>query len=501
MELAFARAVHLYTAALGVTSPAPTFDDSPPSRSFFHRAVAAMLFDPKLLALVPHARLGTVSSLTDLPGYALFLANAAYPLLYNVQIESEAEYLDAMRNFPLWRVAPCTTNARQTLDALIDRCAGILATTPPSTGTADAGCSAGDATQSACIIDLTHLSRFERREGYADLGVRIFLDADVDGRARVVACDVPAEERGTGGCSGGLVRRTDDLAIRRCTTALMTSATIEVHLAQIHLAMSDAICTLIHTHLPTRHAARRLLLPLTNRAFFANETAVPFLLGPNGVCAWTNFTQRGVLGLVAHATSKLDPAWLLFGHAGERGSAARHFALWRECVRAHVRAFLALHPAIERDFASTSFVRAFASLFPRLCNPTLEDACTLALLVPVAHELFANPWVATLFTNPFTASFVWREGHRKGASLSCNKGGASLAEHMPTLAEQFRVNSTASSTMREATRVDSPAWIDRCCVTKRERAAYAEFVRSVAALDIPPDAVLFPCNVSSSVSY
>ena len=493
MTLAFARAVHLYNAALAAIQPAPTFDDSPPSRSFFHRAVAAMLFDPKLIALVPHARLGTVSSIADLPVYALGLANAAYPLLYYAQIESEAAYLDAMRNFPLWRVNPCTTNARQTLDALVDRCLGILAT---STGPADAS-SAGDTPQAACI-DLTHLSRFERREGYADLGVRIFLDADIDGRARVVACDVPDDDCSSCGCSGGLVRRTDDLAIRRCTTALLTSATIEVHAAQIHLAMSDAICTLIHTHLPTRHAARRLLLPLTTRAFFANEAAVPFLLGPNGLCAWTNFTQRGVLGLVAHATSKLDPAWLLLGHEGERGSAAKHFALWRGCIRAHVRAFLALHPAIERDFASTSFVRAFASLFPRLRDPTLEDACTLALLVPVAHELFSNPWTSALVTNPFAASLVWREGQPEGAS--CNKG-ASLAEHMPTLAEQLRVNSTASSTMREATRVDSPEWIDRCCVTKRERAAYAAFVRSVGALDIPPDAVLFPCNVSSSVSY
>ena len=260
--------------------------------------------------------------------------------------------------------------------------------------------------------------------------------------------------------------------------------------------MSDAMCTIIRIHLPTNHAVRRLLLPLTNRAFFAQEAAVIALLGTSGLCVWTNLTQRGVLGLAAHATSKLDPSWLLFGHVGESGSAARHLGLWRKCIRAHVSAFLALHPAIERDLASAAFVRAFASSYPllhrtRRADPTLEEICTMALLVPVAHELFSNPWVATLVTNPFTASFVWREG----------RATTPLADHMPTLAEQIRVNSTVTSTMREATRVDSPEWIDRCCVTKRERAAYAEFVRSVAALDIPPDAVLFPCNVSSSVSY
>jgi hypothetical protein len=34
-----------------------------------------------------------------------------------------------------------------------------------------------------------------------------------------------------------------------------------------------------------------------------------------------------------------------------------------------------------------------------------------------------------------------------------------------------------------------------------ERRVYAEFQRSVAALGIPPDAVLHPTNISSSVSY
>jgi hypothetical protein len=499
--LAFARAVHLYTAALAVASPAPTVfkneadeadeaveADAAPSRSFLHRAVSAMLFDPKLLALVPHARLGTVSSLEHLPVYALGLANAVYPLLYNTPIESEAEYLDAMRNFPLWRVAPCATTPRQTLDALIDKCFGVLAhaekADPLSRTLGESGY--------AARLDLTHISRFERREGYADLGVRIFLDSS----ARVVACDIPTSD-------GGLVRRTDDLAFRRCITALITSATIEVHAAQVHFALSDEICTLAHTHLPRGHAVRRLLLPLTNNAFFANETGVPFLLGTNGFCAWTNFTHRGVLGLAAHAKSKLDPEWLLFGHDGECGSAARHLELWRTCVRAHVAAFLALHPAIERDAATAAFLGAFACSFPLLlrarrragrAGPTLEDICTMALLVPVVHELLSNPWTSTLYMNPFAASFVWRE------NTDC-RATTQLKAHLPTLAEQIRVNGAALSTMREATRLDSAHWIDRCCVTKKERAAYSAFLRAVAALDIPPDAVLCPCNVSSSVSY
>ena len=118
----------------------------------------------------------------------------------------------------------------------------------------------------------------------------------------------------------------------------------------------------------------------------------------------------------------------------------------------------------------------------------------MALLVPVVHELFSNPWISTLYMNPFAASFVWRE------KSDC-RATTRLAEYLPTLAEQIRVNGVALSTMREATRLDSPHWIDRCCVTKKERAAYSAFLRAVAALDIPPDAVLCPCNISSSVSY
>jgi hypothetical protein len=461
MALAFARVVHLYTAALAVLQPAFAFDDTPPSRSIFRRAVSALVFDPALLALVPHAALGTVSSIADLPLYALLLASAAYPLLYARDLTSEAAYLELMRPFALWRVQPCATTPLQTLEALIGRCFGVLATTNGTfTG-----------------IDLTHLSRIERRAGYADLGVRIHLSPS-DGR--VVACELP----------GGVHAAPDDeLAVRQCTSALLTSTMIEHHLAQIHLALSDRTCTHLLS-VPKSHPVRRLLLPLANHAFFANETGVPFLLGPRGFCVWTNFTQSGVLDLAAHATRTLDPAWLLLGHAGECGEVAVQMHAWRACVRAHVRAFLHLHPAIERDRHAVAFARSFVS--PSLPTPTVEDACTMALLVPVAHEIFSNPWSSTFVTNPFTAaSFVWRDA----------PSTAPLLSHLPTLAEQIFVNATRHSTMREATRLDSPVWIDRCCATVEERAAYADFARSIAALNIPPDAVLNPANISSSVSY
>jgi hypothetical protein len=459
-DLAFARAVHLYSAALLVLQPTFAFDDTPPSRSIFRRAVSALVLDPALLALVPHAALGTVSSLADLPLYAFQLADAAYPLLYDRDLMSEAAYLKLMRPFALWRVQPCATTPLQTLEVQIDRCFGGLATTNGTfTG-----------------IDLTHLSRFERRAGYADLGVRIHLRPS-DGR--IVACELP---------DGVRAAPSDDRAVRRCTTALLTSVTIEAHFAQSHFALSDRICTHLLS-VPKTHPVRRLLVPLTNHAFFVSETGVPFLLGPRGFCAWTNFTQRGVLDLVAHATRALDAAWLLLGHAGECGAVAGHMHAWRACVRVHVRAFLALHPAIERDRHAAAFARTFAS--PSLPVPTIEDACTMSLLVPVVHELLSNPWSSAFVTNPFAASYVWRDA----------PSASPLAAHLPTLAEQIRVNSTKFSTMREGTRLDSPEWIDRCCATVEERAVYADFVRSVAALDIPPDAVLHPSNISSSVSF
>ncbi len=101
-------------------------------------------------------------------------------------------------------------------------------------------------------------------------------------------------------------------------------------------------------------------------------------------------------------------------------------------------------------------------------------------------------WSATYVTNPFTPSLIWRDA---------SSGREPLASHLPTLAEQLRVNAASFSTMREAVRIDSPEWVERCCVTADERASYAAFQRSVAALDIPSDAVLHPTNISSSVSY
>jgi hypothetical protein len=468
-SLALARAVHLYTAAIGVLlPPSSPFDDDPPSRSFCRRAVSALFFDPALLALVPHSALGTVSSLAHLPVYAAVLPNMVYPLLYATDLTSEAAYLELMHPFVLWRVAPCATTPLQTLETLIDRCFGVLATTSDAfTG-----------------IDLTHLSRFERRVGYADLGVRIHL-----AEGRVAAVDVPDAASSLGSRRAAL---DDDRAIRRCTSALLTSATVEMHLASIHLALSDRICTLLRA-VPKSHAVRRLLLPLTNSPFLTNELAVSFLIGPRGVCDWTNFTQRGVLDIAAHATANLDPSWLLLGHAGECGSVAAHMQAWRASVRAHVRAFLHLHPSIDHDTHAASFVAAFARAFPRLQkrHTTLEDACTMALLVPVSHEPFSNPLLAVIISNPFGASFIWRDAPT----------AAPLASHLPTLAAQLRVNAVFAVTMLETARIDNPAWVELCCVTADERAAYAAFQRSVAALDIPSDAVLHPTNISSSVSY
>jgi hypothetical protein len=40
-----------------------------------------------------------------------------------------------------------------------------------------------------------------------------------------------------------------------------------------------------------------------------------------------------------------------------------------------------------------------------------------------------------------------------------------------------------------------------CCVNEEEKRIYKRFLKSIAELDIPKDAVLHPTNISSSVAY
>ncbi len=173
----------------------------------------------------------------------------------------------------------------------------------------------------------------------------------------------------------------------------------------------------------------------------------------------------------------------------------KHCIIWYKCIQRFVGQFLSIQnrESLECDDFLHLLKATYHGIVDESKSKTtnLRDICTMMIYAcSIQHELYSNPRLAKLTTNPYCVSSTWKQND-----------STALNDKINNLGEQLEVNFIASVTVNEGIRLDDERWVDMCCVSHAEKRIYKAFHNSIAKLDIPEDAILHPKNISSSVRY
>jgi hypothetical protein len=254
---------------------------------------------------------------------------------------------------------------------------------------------------------------------------------------------------------------------------------------------------LLASSLPPAHPMYRLLMPITHSPYWTNEGGTISLFGQTGFCQWFNFTRKGIVQYHAYAKRTLNIRDSVIPNCQIRGRSTvhKHCLIWYKCIRRFVRQFLSIQTAesLECDDFLHQLRSTYNGIYDESKSKTinLRDICTMMMYAcSIQHELYSNPRLAKLTTNPFYISSTWKQND-----------STTLTDKINNLGEQLEVNFIATVTANEGIRLDDERWVDMCCVSQDEKRIYKAFHNSIAKLDIPEDAILHPKNISSSVTY
>ena len=326
------------------------------------------------------------------------------------------------------------------------------------------------------MIDTRYLKQFEIREGYSKLDCIIYLDE----KMKFAYCKINGQ------------KRTDDFAIRECITAIITIATLEKHLFQIHFLVSDKFNSLLNT-VDKTNPIYRILIPITNNPYKINESASISLLGQSGFCCLFNFTRKGLGKYYEYTKQKFKIRDFLIPRKLPGDSAIHKYQiLWYNCIHGFVSRFLSIQTKLDCD----DFIELIKENYDGIYDETksklenIIDICAMMIYSNVIHECYSNSKLSKLTTNPFILSVTWKEND-----------SSVISDKINNLGEQTEVNFIAYATSLEAIRLDDERWIKMSCVNNKEKRIYQDFLTAITNLEIPDDTILHPKNISSSISY
>jgi hypothetical protein len=449
----FARLLKSYNENFIVTDP--VYDNTQPSRSIVKDLLMRFYFTD-MLKLVPHTVNGIVSDIVGL--------NPARQSIYNVLVGqwwtqsqykfvNEQDYITTMKSAN-FQMEPYKLSQKQLFNDFLNNYIGYGLVKKNK-------------------IDTRYLQQFEIRDGYSKLDTVVYLDD----KMQFDYCKINGQ------------KRTDELAIRECITAIINVVAIEKHLFQIHFLVADKLNILLDT-LDKSNPVYRILIPITNDPYTINEFASNSLLGPRGVCSWFNFTQKGLKQYFEYVKENfLIRDFLIPKQLSGKSAIHKHQHLWFNCFRKFVSEFLS-------NVDCDDFIELLKNNYKGIYQPNksklenMIDICTMSLYSNIIHEMYSNSKLSKMTMNPYTLSTTWKQND-----------SAHVSDKINNLGEQTQSNIIAYATSLEAIRLDDERWIKMCCVNDKEIKIYQKFRKAISQLDIPEDAILHPKNISSSISY
>jgi len=447
----------------------PIFDNTQPSKSFIKRFFRWFFFDA-MFDLIPHSVNGHIYDFYFLSKVISSSLIGRMWIRSKYKFVDESDYISIMKSAN-FEVVQTNIQIKDLFNKFIDDYIGYGLITKNDF--------------SNYIIDTRYLRQFETRDEYSHLDVIIYLDNDLHFNYCII--------------NGNFKElRNDDFALRECITAISTIKTIEKHLFNVHFFLSDQFNILLNTISDKKNPIYRILIPITNNPYEVNDSASISLLGQTGICTWFNFTRKGLKQYYDYAKTNFNIRdFLIPKKLNGKSSIHQHQHLWYNCIHTFVYEFMNIQ---DKQFLSQSddfidllkktYIGIYDDKKDKLTN--IIDICTMMIYMNVIHETYSNSKSSKLYTNPFTLSTSWKQN-------DSNK----LVDKINNLGEQTLVNFVTYVTSLEAIRLNDIQWIDRCCINEKEKEIYQNFFKAISdlATQIPIDAVLYPTNISSSVSF
>jgi hypothetical protein len=241
------------------------------------------------------------------------------------------------------------------------------------------------------VIDLSHFSNYEVREGFCQLGSRLLFDAP-DGRLVVTAIEYEGER----------ITPYDakwDFAERIAIAGLNTHVTVWRQGMEYHVGGLAPVAVLTHNLLPPAHPMRRLLAPHISQTLTTNfHTHLTLRRSGFDVTGFT-FPWATILryyndGAAGFDINRLD----VEADARRRGipdsldypylpQALRYYRLFEGYVRRYVEHYYSSDAALQSDAAlggwfealDRKIVRGVRSYVPELSREGLVKLCTLLI--------------------------------------------------------------------------------------------------------------------------
>ena len=366
----FGRLLKLYNENFIITEP--VYDNTQPSYSI-EKYIVKFVFYDRMLKLVPHEANGIIA---DNPSkLALFSIVGRKWTQSAYKFVNEQDYITTMKsvNFPTEQYKG---SQQQLFATVTDVCIGYGLVKNNK-------------------IDTRYLQQFEIRDGYSKLDTVVYLNDNM----QLDYCKINGK------------KRTDELAIRECITAIATIVTIEQHLFKIHFLVADKFNVLLNT-LDKSNPMYRILIPTTNEPYSANDVASIALLGETGFCNWFNLTRKGLTQYYEYVKENFFIRDLLIPQQlSGKSTIHKRQHLWFNCIRKFVSEFLYIQPEIDCD----DFIELLKNNYTGIYEPkkskleNMIDICTMGLYSNVIHESYSNAMLSKFTMNPYTLSTTWKQ--------------------------------------------------------------------------------------------
>jgi hypothetical protein len=435
-----------------------TYDDNQPTKNAMTKFLKYIFFDDSVINILPRIKNGLSNSSIQILFFNNILGN--YLQIPNIPFNNETDFLKKTQN--LFVKAQKSNQSQQDFfDNFLDKFIGYDMITYK---------------KNKCVIDMRYLSQFEVKKGYSTLNCIVYLDD----KHKFDYCKINGQ------------KRTDDFAIRECLTAIITIITYEHHLLNVHLIITDNLNILLDT-LDKKNFIYRLLIPTKNDVYSVNEMSLITLFGKTGMCDWLNFTRNGIIQYCEYVKQNFNfRRFLTPCKIQGESSLQKHKQMWFNCIHGFVGKFLDVQPNIDCD----RFINLLGENYKGIIDETksdkenINDICTMIIYSNIIHEVYSNPALVNVMYNPFIISTTWKEND-----------SSKLTDKINNLDEYIKSSFIYYVTDREAIRQDSSIWIDKCCINENEKKIYNEYLTAISRLNIPVDAILYPGNISSSISY